>query len=238
MQKKKIAFIIVATLVISLLFAANHFAVRYLQSDEGIFKKRLFNFLATIAPPFGPFEPIEKARKELLDFSKQFSESVYADDAWFILIVYRADRFHRSEDVASLEEMIRKFPNGKIEEKTINYLRRCCRYKREEIILPGMYLPYDKTLLFIKGENCFYAERNYTEAIKYTTEFLRDIDKGESRIMKRIEQAYLNLFFSYKGLGKVEDAVKIKNEMIALFPEHKEKIKEFCILPNEEIEKK
>jgi len=68
------------------------------------------------------------------------------------------------------------------------------------------------------------TERNYSETIKYYSDFIGETDMKNPKMRSALRFAYRLLVFSYRNLDRRSEGEIIKNKAIALFPEDREKI--------------
>lgn len=130
--------------------------------------------------------------------------------------------------VVALEQLTKKYPNGKIEDSTIEFMKGI--FRPYDCTLPEFYMPYDLALVYFRGGKAF-EERNYSGVVKYYSEFIERADENNPKIIKLLALPYLYLLNSYKKLDKMTEGEKIKSKMIALFPEKKEQIERIWSMP-------
>jgi len=219
---KKISLMFVCLLVIfsNICFAEG-------DNDKAIFEDRLYKYLtAPGVPDFSISEQQIIAANNLRKFSEEYPDSEYADDSLYLLIIF-VTSFNK--DVIALEQLVNKYPNGKIEDFTLKFIE-----DKLGKLGPGpseLYMPYALALIFCKGEKSFMTEKNYSEAIKYFSEFISNADEKNPQIMKAVHFAYTCLVISYRNLDRKNEGEGIKNKAIALFPEDKERLEKIWSSP-------
>lgn len=219
-KENLVKMVVIIYCLISILLGKNFFP--QVNDDKVIFKDRLYKYLT--APSKLYFSASEKqkiATKNLLNFSEEFPNSSLCDDAQFITLLFNA-RDATEEDSAFLQKIIEKYPNGKIDNYTIQCLEAFS--SKSGIGMPSkIYVPYDLVLVYFRGENA-WRNRNYNEMIKYFSEFIKRTDESNLKTKDALYMAYIYSLGSYKKLDRKTEGEEIKSKMISLFPERKDNI--------------
>ncbi len=84
-------------------------------AEENIFKKLLHKYWYSSSTIFVPDVDKEK-QKDLLNFTKKFPNSKFADDAMFVVMFCRPDV---NDKIILTEQMVKQYPNGKLEAYTV-----------------------------------------------------------------------------------------------------------------------
>ena len=109
-SKRLVGMMIFAYCLASAVIINNCFAQG--SEDEAIFKNRLYTYLSSPSNlDFSISKQEIKAADNLRNFSEVYPDSIYADDALYIPIIFVASS---NKDVAALEQLIKKYPSGKI----------------------------------------------------------------------------------------------------------------------------
>lgn len=209
---RKIAVLTVILLVSSL-------ACSKVNSEEEVFKKRLLAYL------MAPLPVTVEAKKQsqllennLVNFSKEFPNSKYVDDAQYVLNVISLEN---DKKIISMREFVKKYPEGKLEDYTIRLIEDFFKRMGQASSIPYFNLSYSQALILMKAERFSFMEHNWSESLRCAKEFIENADEGDLRIRHDLRMAYMIYFISLKKLGRLEDAEQFKRKTLMLFPDAK-----------------
>lgn len=192
--------------------------------EEAVFEERLLKWVDCVNALVEKETPenvqnLENALTNISSFYRDYPKNKYADDAKFI--------YNKSIDASeeAWEELVNKYPEGKIEEFTKEQLRGLKGNFKDFVY--EFFIPYNLLITYVKGQLGWLKEQNYDKAIHYLSEFVKKVDYGQPELKKISYVVYSGLLKSCKELNKKESYEKIKEEMIILFPEKKEQIEQY-----------
>ncbi len=211
--------LLVVTIVVS--FFINNFARA--ADDKSIFEERLSAYLKnSTVTPSPVLKDVEKSYEDLLQFVTEFPASEYTNDVEFIKLftLYGANKF----DLVAWQNLAQKSPNGKASPLTKDLFK-----KYLGSIPPEMGIPYSLWVLRIKGGHAWLSlrnggEENYADAIKYLSEFVKELDYTDALQKEAAFTPYIMLLDSYRKLGQKDGYDKTKAEILSLFPERSDRI--------------
>jgi len=201
------------------------FSQAFCQTDEEEFKERLARFTGYIEEK----SKIENPSKEdinkgedyfnsLTQFANQYPTSKYADDAEFLsLFTHNA----QEPDPESWERFAKKYPSGKLEDLTLQYLEKMNAVSFET------YLPYDLMPLEARIMKSLFA-KDYQAVIDYSAEFLKRVDFTDNRLKTARGASFIfaRALISCKKLGERDEYERLLKQAVIVFPEQKEKLQE------------
>lgn len=209
---RKIAVLIVILVVSSL-------ACSKVNSEEEVFKKRLLSYLmAPLSVSVEAKKQSQLLENNLVNFSKEFPNSKYADDAQYVPNVIPPVN---DKKIISMYELVKKYPEGKLEDYTIKLIEDFFKKMGQASYTPYFNLFYSQALILMKAEKFSFIEQNWSESMKFAKEFIDNADEGNLKIRQDLRLAYMIYFVSLQKLGKLEDAEQVKRKTLMLFPDAK-----------------
>lgn len=196
--------------------------------EDSIFEERLIEWV-NVDNELNPdnsqsTKRLEEALYNLQKFYQDYPNNKYSDDAEFIYLKSIA------APEKEWEKFVAQYPNEKIEEFTKEQLRKLKGNFSNFVY--ELCIPYDLLLGYVKGQKAWMEDRDYEEAVSYLSQFVKKLDYSNPDLKEASRPAYFGLLVSYKKLNKKEDYEKVKEEMIVLFPEKKERLEGFWSSPD------
>ena len=164
---------------------------------------------------------LNEARKEFQRFADDYPQSIYADDSRFVysliefigaLMVPPRDIEDADQMIDLMDQMVRAYPDGRIEELTYSILTK---EFGDQSVGGSFYIPYNRIVEYMQALKASQT-RDYRNAIAGYTKLKEELAPLEDESIA--VEIYVSLYIAYAHTGNSGKAQALVDEVKQTYP--------------------